>query len=186
MQKVVGSNPISRLRRGPYLQAFFRACSRLVLLRPWVPIGDQAAPLPEERLESRSFAGVFLPTRTLDLLQVCRRSRVRPETRSHVRANASGASGATALAPPESASFHGCCLDWAGDVRPRGEAPTGEAPVGLLGEAFSLHGCCRWPRTAGFGHPPPRLGRGQRLTSTHWAATSRCLSSTAVSMSRVR
>ena len=40
MQKVVGSNPISRFRKSPHLQVFFRVIGWVVRLRSWGLIAD--------------------------------------------------------------------------------------------------------------------------------------------------
>jgi hypothetical protein len=77
MQKVVGSNPISRFREGRHLQAFC-VRSRLVRLRRVGLIPD--LPRDDRRLvkENALFAGRFSFVRTEVLLPACRRSSVLP------------------------------------------------------------------------------------------------------------
>jgi hypothetical protein len=77
MQKVVGSNPISRFRKGLHLPGLFRVISWVVPLRSWGLMADwRGHPCPGSAPKAR-VSRHFVTPRTADLFRGRRRSKVR-------------------------------------------------------------------------------------------------------------
>jgi hypothetical protein len=76
MQKVVGSNPISRFRKGLYLQAFFACAVGLCVCVGSDLLRTRRGPIVGRSKKNGLFAGRFWFVRTEVLLQACRRSSV--------------------------------------------------------------------------------------------------------------
>src|SRR5215216_2049019 len=69
MQKVEGSNPFSRLRKGLHLQACFVYAVGSCVCVSGYPLGTRGAARGASPSETRLFAGSLLTTRTSDLLR---------------------------------------------------------------------------------------------------------------------